>query len=1709
MRRPVPSGTCTRRKGVRNVRAGALAKPVRWAAAAPAAAAELECRVGAAVSYAFLFSSSTIDMNALRAPTGGAEVAAIAAAVRGLVAPADAAAAESFATLVSAEVSGELLRHRGEDNWAAMCAGLFRWFRNRPAGRASVRAFNPDRQRDGWSCPHSVIEVVTDDAPFLVDSLELVVAAAGLRMHRLIHPVLEVQRDAQGNVKAIAACDGAHAAESITHAEVDRVDDATLQSLQAAAEAAFGDVHAAVVDWQAMHDKMLAVAESLPKERTPLGADELVEGQAFLRWAADNHFTFLGYREYDVVAEQGDELLKARAESGLGILRDPTLATTPRSTKSLIASRLPQSGSMDAIILTKTNARSRVHRPGYMDYIGVLSFDAHGKPVSEKRFLGLYTSTAYMRRAQDVPLVRKKFESAAERSSLRPQSHSDKAFRSILETLPRDELLQATTDELHKLATGIFEVNERRRAKVFVRRDAYGRFYSCLVFVPRDHYSPAVAARIKEMLNDELHGAHVDATTQIGDSPMARMHVTVRPRAGEEVHIDDAKLDALLAPIVRSWHDELRDALVGGNGEERGTQLANRWGRAFSAGYIEDATPARAAEDVGILTAMTDAGQDMRLALHESYRKPGELHFRIFRTGHDIPLSDALPLLESAGLKVDTEQVHSLEVPGAKACVQDFVVRPAVPMTFKLDDTHARFEGAFDAIWHGLAENDHFNALVLRAGLSWRQIAMLRGYCKYQQQVGTPFSQAYMEETLNRYPMIAGLLVELFEAKFDPRRETGDAAARKAARDALERELGTLTPKAVADANPGFVANVAALLEQPREEQVEGLVNALKALLANVASLDDDRILRGFMGQIRATLRTNYFQTHAGKPAEYIAYKFDSHQVPDVPKPVPYREIWVYAPRVEGVHLRFGPVARGGIRWSDRREDFRTEVLGLVKAQMVKNTVIVPVGSKGGFFVKRPPAERDAQLDEGIACYKMFMNGLLDITDNIDTKANTVVHPVDVVRHDADDPYLVVAADKGTAKFSDIANGISIEHGYWLGDAFASGGSAGFDHKDMGITSRGGWESVKCHFRALGHDCQNEDFTCVGIGDMSGDVFGNGLLRSRHTRLLAAFDHRHIFIDPDPQTEASYIERERMFALPRSSWEDYDKSKISKGGGVFARSLKAVAITLEMRAVLGIAEGVESLSPTELMTAILKAPVDLLWNGGIGTYVKAASESNADVGDRANNSLRINGGELRCKIVGEGGNLGLTQKGRIEAAQNGVLLNTDFIDNSAGVDTSDHEVNIKILLNDAVQRGEMDIEARNKLLHSMTDEVAGLVLNDNYRQNVALGLMQHMSPGRIGTQGHFIRTLESRGQLDRQIESLPTDSEIAERRTRHQGLVRPELAVLLSYSKIVLYQQLLDSDVPEDPFLSHELMRYFPRPLHQKYAEHMQRHRLKREIIATAVTNSIVNRMGATFVLRTQEDSGQTAAAVVKAYNAARQIIHARELWSGIDALDGKVSADAQIDALMKIWALLRHISRWLLNRPGTTLDITELVQRYQPGMDQLRAALPNELTDTSKASWGVDLEKWQDLGFGDALARNLATIPVLEIAMDVIETAQDSGRPVEHVARVFFELGEALDIEFLRAQIEKLPVESRWHAQARGALRDELAVQQRAMVGQILASEQGKQGADGAVAAWLDRDDPQLQFTRGMLDEIRGVDVDYPIASVALRRLAQIAQSG
>ncbi|HEX7113451.1 MAG TPA: NAD-glutamate dehydrogenase domain-containing protein [Mizugakiibacter sp.] len=1643
-------------------------------------------------------------MNAQRSADGAAFAATVVREFAPSVAGARLEQARTLASALFARIApGDTPLH-DSPTWAAVAADLLEVVRVRTPGVAAVRVFNPERSRNGWECARTVVQVATDDMPFLVDSIGMALTAAGLQIHVVLHPVLSVLRDAAGNLQKL----GEGAAESISHFEIDRVADAAeLERLRAAVVAALDDVRAAVGSWRTMRERMLAIAEDLPKRKMPVDDQGVAEAQEFLRWVADDHFTFLGYREYEVAAVGGDEVLKAVEGSGLGILHGRERSLALRSLKTLAATALPQSGSMDAIILTKTSARATVHRPGYMDYIGVLKFDASGRPIAEQRFLGLFTSSAYMRRPQDVPLVRQKFDAVMNRSGLKRDSHSGKALRHILETLPRDELFQAGEDELYAIAMGILELRERARTRLFARRDKYGRFVSCLVFVPRERFSTGVRERIEATLKQALHGERLDSAMLLGESPLARLHLVIRPRPGDHVQFDADEIEARLAQIVRDWHDELRETLVQRLGEQRGLELANRYGRALPPGYIEEVTPAIAAGDVE-MAASLEGPDAIRQSLYRSPNRPDDLHFKVFRSGADIALSEVLPLLENLGMRVLTEDLHELDVQGTRLFIQDIAVQPAQAMTFDVAEVRATFEDAFERIWRGEAENDAFNRLILGARLSWRQVALLRGYCKYLLQVGVSFSQSYMEETLNRYPLIAGLLVELFEAKFDPQRESAAPAVLAAARCQFEQELSALLPEATAKAHPDFVARLVAARGQPRQAQVDALIEAIKTLLDNVGSLDEDRILRSFMGVIRASLRTNYYQTRGGKPKDCISVKFDCAQVPDLPKPRPYREIFVYSPRVEGVHLRFGPVARGGLRWSDRREDFRTEVLGLVKAQMVKNTVIVPVGSKGGFFVKRPPVggDRDAQLAEGIACYRIFIGGLLDITDNL--VEGKVVHPEAVVRHDGDDPYLVVAADKGTATFSDIANAISAEYGFWLGDAFASGGSNGYDHKGMGITAKGAWESVKRHFRALGRDCQSEDFTCVGIGDMSGDVFGNGMLLSRHIRLLAAFDHRHIFLDPNPDAAKSFAERERMFKLPRSSWEDYDKSLISAGGGVYARSLKSIPVSPEVRATLGIAEGVTQMSPAELMSAILKAPVDLLWNGGIGTYVKASSETNADAGDRANNAIRINGADLRCKVAGEGGNLGCTQKGRIEAAQHGVLLNTDFIDNSAGVDTSDHEVNIKILLNDAVQRGELTLDARNKQLAAMTDEVERLVLWDNYRQNQAISLMECMSVSRLGSMAHFIRTLEGEGLLDRQVESLPGDAELAERKARGLGLTRPELSILLSYDKIKLYQQLLESDVPEDPYLSKELVRYFPEPLHVPYAAHMQRHRLKREIIATAVTNSTINRMGATFMLRMQEDTGQGPAAIAKAYTAAREILDARVLWGDIEALDGKVADATQSDAMLKIWHLLRHLTRWLLNRPGGSLDIAGNVERYAPGVAELRRALPAVLTAAGQAAFAADVGAWKERGLPQALAQQLAMIPVLGAALDVVEVARDSGKPVAQVAAVFFELGEALELDWLRDQIELLPVESRWHAQARGSLRDELNAQHRTLAVQVLASV-GKGKPDGAVAAWLGRDDAGLKFTLGMLAEIRSQSVDYPIASVALRRLAQLAQAG
>src|SRR4249919_1558645 len=1618
------------------------------------------------------------------APANGSQAVSlepILAAMRKRLPKARHGEGEAFINSFYRRMSEDELPQHSADGWAALAVDFLDFARARKPGTALVRLFNSTIKSHGWESAHTVLQIANDDMPFLVDTVTMALAEQGIGVHVLGHPVVTFQRDKGGKLVAV----GNGTPESLMHLEIDRQSVDQMPKIKQAVEAALADVRAIVRDWSQMRDCMLQAAGELGSRKFPADPAERHESEEFLRWAADNHFTFLGYREYEVVKQGDDEVLRAVDGTGLGLMRGHD-AGKPRSVKSLPAHSVNKAGA-DTLILTKTNARSTVHRPGYMDYIGVLDFDAKGKAVREKRFVGLYTSSAYNRRPWDIPLVRQRHDHVMQQSGLAPNSHSGKALRHILETLPRDELFQSTGPELLRTATGILGLQERVRSKLFLRRDRYGRFFSGLVYIPRDRFNTDVRHRIEALLKQMLHGEFVDANVQLSESPLAQLHLVIRPKAGEAVEVDNAAIEVALAAIIRNWQDDLREKLVATHGEEQGLAFANRYGRALPAGYIEEVGAQAAAQDIANLAALTGP-DDLRLNLHRMHKGQGGLRFKFYRQGDDIPLSDALPMMENMGLRVISEHPYRLNVFGQVFYIQDFEVE-TTGAELDLSNLDVNFEDAFAQIWRGNAENDGFNRLILGASLSWRQVAMLRGYCKYLLQVGVPFSQSYVEATFARYPILARLLVELFEAKFDPSTGNESKAEIKSGMERFGQQLAAL-----ASTDAAMLAAVQPVVEAragKRDAQLEATRDAFRGLLDRVSSLDEDRIFRSFLGVIDATLRTSYYIQYKngvradGGPADYVSFKFDSSKVPDLPKPRPYREIFVYGPRVEGVHLRFGPVARGGLRWSDRREDFRTEVLGLVKAQMVKNTVIVPVGSKGGFYCKQSPnpaVDRDAWFNEGVACYKRFINGLLDITDNI-TPDGKIVYPANVVRHDGDDPYLVVAADKGTATFSDIANGIAAAHKFWLDDAFASGGSVGYDHKGMGITARGGWESVKGHFRAMGRDCQKEDFTVVGVGDMSGDVFGNGMLLSKHIRLLAAFDHRHIFLDPNPDAAISFKERDRMFKLPRSSWDDYGKKLISKGGGVYPRSAKSIPVSAEIRGALGIENGVTALSPNELMAAILKAPVDLLWNGGIGTYVKASRETHADVGDRANNMLRVNGADLRCRMVGEGGNLGLTQLGRVEAAQHGVLLNTDL------------------------QKKKLTLDGRNKLLAQMTDEVGHLVLNDNYRQNQAISLMERMSLSRMGSKQHFIRTLEAQGLLDRAIEFLPTDKEIAERKVRGQGLTRPELSVLLSYSKIVLFQQLLNSDVPEDPYLSKELVRYFPQPLQQKYAKAMEQHRLKREIIATAVTNSMVNRMGATFTMRMQEDSGRSPSDVAKAFTITRETLDIRELWAQIDALDGKVAESVQVDALQVIWTLQRQFSRWLLSRPGAIPDIATAVERYHDGFRDIRAG-ERILPDTQRPAYEASIREWNAKGLPPALADQLAALPYLEPCADIIELARERKLRPTDVAKVHFRLGDALRVPWLQQQIDALAVEGRWHAVARGALREELGAQQRILVAQVLSMPGAN--ADAKVKHWLGRDDASLRFTLSMLNELSAQKtLDYPTASVAVQRLSQLASRG
>ncbi len=1588
---------------------------------------------------------------------------------------------------------------------ATMVARQLDFFQQRVSGELLVRVFNAVKETDGWDSEHTIVELANDDMPFLVGTASLVMQELSLGVHLIVHPVLNVERDSVGELKAFhASASKQHPTESFIHLHIDKqTDPAVLALVESRLKSRMAVVRDTVVDWRSMKEHFELAIEEFGVHAPDLDPAVRKQCVEFLKWAGDDRFIFIGARDYDIVQDGDTALLNVVSGTGQGLLREhgKTILSRPIVSLSDEARFNPSA----PLVITKANTRAPLHRSGYMDYIGVLRFDEAGKVIGEYRFIGLFTSNAYMQRVSSVPLVRMKVKTVLKNSGLPKDHHAWKSLLHIIETLPRDDLLQASSTELLAIATGVLDLQERQGVRLFIRRERFGRFFSCLVYLPRDHFNTENREKIQRILKRAMKGKKLDYVVQVSESVLARLQVIIRPKAGTDPRPDVRVLEGKIIHALRSWNEELTTILIQKHGEETGLQWGKKYGEAFPAAYIEDVSPWVAAFDVEKIAALTDV-HDLQLSLYRPRARESNLiRFKIFKLERSIPLSHVLPMLEDMGLHIVSERPYELKFDqGASVWVQDFDMVYGRGKDLDLEMVRENFQQTFENTWRGVTLSDGFNGLVLACQLHWRQVKMIRAYCRYLLQAGITYSQAYMEETLARHPLMARLLVELFNAMFDPACGTESDYRKELAAKNLQRTLFGLSTIKRCDDNVllELLDTAVKARQEDRVTQVATIKKVFNLALARVNSLDEDRILSSFYEVIKATLRTNFYQqAEDGKVLEYMSFKLDSAKVPSLPKPVPFREIWVFSAAMEGIHLRGGTVARGGLRWSDRKEDFRTEVLGLMKAQNVKNTIIVPVGAKGGFVVKHLPqnGSRDDIMAEVTKCYRIFINGLLDITDNLDE--DNIVPPKGLIRCDGDDPYLVVAADKGTATFSDTANEIAVERRFWLDDAFASGGSVGYDHKGMGITARGAWEGVKRHFREMGRNIQKEPFSVVGIGDMSGDVFGNGMLLSRQTQLKAAFNHLHIFLDPEPDIKRSYKERLRLFKLSRSGWDNYDKALISKGGGVYSRLAKSIPISKEVQTWLGMED--KELTPNTLIRGLLTAKVDMLWNGGIGTYVKSSDESHIEAGDAQNNRLRVNGVELRCKVVGEGGNLGLTQPGRIEYAQSGGRINSDFIDNSAGVACSDHEVNIKILLNQVLRAKKLSMSDRNQLLVDMTDEVAQLVLRSNYLQSQTISMMEVLTGARLGAKQHFISVLEGEGILDRDLEFLPGDEELTQRRDSGQGLSRPELAVLLSYSKIMLYRQLLNSDVPEDPWLSGELQRYFPQPLQHKYASYMDGHRLKREIIATQITNGMVNRMGASFALRMHEDTGATAAEVARAYTIAREIFRGREFWDRVEALDNKVDTELQISAMLVMWNLLRQATRWVLNQPGHQLDIRAMIDRLAPGLEVLEKKIGRSQNTAEKEQVTAQVETLTAGGMPKVLANRTARLPLLYPALDVVETAARRKADVLTVATVFFGLGDRLGLKWLRESVEKLPVEGQWHAHARGNLRDELYSQHRRLVGRVLESFEK---AKDPVKSWVQTNATDVERVTQMIKGMHDLtSMDYATVSVAVRSLEQL----
>lgn len=1526
-----------------------------------------------------------------------------------------------------------------------------------------IRIFTPQKKQHGYEGKYLVVELLNDDMPFLIDSLSAELSRQGFTIREMIHPIFRVKRDKKGQLEAIApegSKDAGYMAESFIHFEISGLPEGmTAEKLQEDLEWVLRHIRTAVGDWQKIVEKTDSIIRQLDEVAGQFERKNITEVQDFLRWLVERNFVLLGYAEYDFFDAKGKERLSVVPGSALGILKiNDDIA--PRGLEALPPELRHFLLVPQIIEITKSNRRSVVHRSVPMDYIGIKRFDSKGKVIGETRILGLFTSNVYYQSADEIPLVRQKITNVLERSKFPPVSHNGKALKAILEFLPRDEIFQMTDDVLFETSMGILALEIKPTVRVFARRDAFERFVSTMIFVPRESFSTEIRRQIQGVIERAFNGVTSSFSTQINEAPLARLHLIVRTQPGDIPAVNITKIEQEIARRAHLWSDQLFESLVQKHGDQKAEKLQRQFAQAFPQDYIDRYDSSSAVYDIG---KIEEAVENNRLAL-ELFRPKAQadsfVHLKIYSPSEEIALSDILPILENTGFRVIEEHPFVIrpQAPAQAVWIRDFRLELTGDKNVDLEKVKPLVEETLLKVWLREMENDRFNALVLRAGLTWRQATCMRAYAKYLKQIGFTYSQGAIEQAMIQQPLIAKNIVALFEARFG-------------------------------------------LDKKNSESRQESIKASIEQQLSQVSDAGSDRILRTYVDVMLATMRTNYFQTDkqgAHKPV--LSFKFNSALVPGLPLPKPYAEIFVYGMRVEGIHLRGGRVARGGLRWSDRHEDFRTEVLGLMKAQMVKNSVIVPVGSKGGFVVKQPPQTggREAYMEEGIACYKMYLSGLLDITDNI--VSGKVIPPSQVTRQDDDDPYLVVAADKGTATFSDIANSVSAQYGFWLGDAFASGGSAGYDHKHMAITARGAWVSVTRHFDEMGVDIARQDFTVVGIGDMSGDVFGNGMLLSEHIKLVAAFNHMHVFIDPNPDAKASFAERKRLFHLPRSTWKDYNASLISKGGGIYERSAKSISLSKEARDVLGIDKA--SLTPDELVRAILLAPVDLLWNGGIGTYVKAEEESHEQVGDRANNVVRVNGRELRCKVVGEGGNLGFTQKGRIEYARNGGRLNTDAIDNSAGVDCSDHEVNIKIAFSTEVAKGKLSKAQRDKQLEAMTDEVARLVLKDNILQTQALTIAEQQGVRRLESQTRLMHSLERRGLLNRAIEYLPTDKQLFELKAARKGLTRPELAVLLSYSKMVIYNEILASTLPDEPYFRADLKRYFPIPMQKQFESAITSHQLRREIIATVVTNSIVNRAGITFFSDISEDLGASARDIAAAYTLARDAFDLRGLWKDIEAAD-KVHVSIKAGMYASASDFLERVTSWLLRNLPLPLDIDKVSSEIMPGIAEIEKQKHKLHSPATKQAAEARRDELTSHEVPYVLAERIASLELMSSAFDIISVSHRTGLPIAVVGHLYFELGERLSLGWLRLCAEQISTMSHWEKMAVQAIIGDLYDEQRRLTADII-DDMCKDGqCAGSVEAWVGTHAEDVRRFERFIDDMKSGDTpDIPKLMVALRHV-------